>query len=94
MSTQFGHDTISPTQDKDRNLGLLGTIAMWVAVTLVIPTVMTGQMFIPDIAPFSAFQAVFFASAIGCIALAGIAIIGTRTGLPTLAIARATYSRA
>jgi NCS1 family nucleobase:cation symporter-1 len=93
MSTHLGHDSISPTQDSERNLGVSGTFFLWLAATLVIPTIMTGQMFIPDIDPFSAFEAVFIASTVGCIALAAIALIGNRTGLPTLAIARATYGQ-
>lgn len=91
MEIHSGHDTILPTSAEDRNLGLLGTIFLWTAATLVTPTIMTGQMFIPDVTPYSAFMVVLFGSILGCIALASVAIIGTKTGLPTFVIARSTY---
>ncbi|TCK04067.1 purine-cytosine permease family protein [Marinobacterium mangrovicola] len=91
MEIHSGHDTILPTSAEDRNLGLLGTIFLWTAATLVTPTIMTGQMFIPDVTPYSAFMTVLIGSILGCIALASVAIIGTKTGLPTFVIARSTY---
>ncbi|WP_296985016.1 MULTISPECIES: purine-cytosine permease family protein [unclassified Thalassolituus] len=91
MHLNSGHDTILPTKPEDRNLGLIGTIFLWTAATLVTPTIMTGQMFIPDVSPSSAFFMVLLGSVLGCIALASVAIIGTRTGLPTFMIARSTY---
>ncbi|WP_221800897.1 purine-cytosine permease family protein [Oceanobacter mangrovi] len=91
MSIESGHDSILPTQPEDRNLGLWGTIFLWTAATLVTPTVMTGQMFVPDVSPSSAFMMVLLGSIIGCAALAAVAIVGTKTGLPTFVIARSTY---
>lgn len=52
---------------------------------------MTGQMFIPDLNPLTAIQIVIFASIFGCLALALIAAIGTRTGLPTFVYARTVF---
>ncbi|MAD43525.1 MAG: hypothetical protein CMI02_08195 [Oceanospirillaceae bacterium] len=91
MHLNNGHDTIQPTQSEDRNLGLIGTIFLWTAATLVTPTIMTGQMFIPDVSPSSAFFMVLLGSVLGCLALGAVAVIGTRTGLPTFMIARSTY---
>ncbi|MDC0610196.1 cytosine permease [Vibrio sp.] len=87
----LGNDNISPTKASERNMGLMGTIFLWVAATMVIPTVMTGQMFIPDLSPKMAFSGVLLASALGCVALALTAVIGTKTGLPTFVIARSTF---
>lgn len=89
--SDIAHDNILPTKQKDRNLGLLGTIFLWTAATLVTPTVMTGQMFIPSISAFTAFWMVILASAIGCMALGATALIGSRTGLPTFVIARSCF---
>ena len=91
MSFELSGDNISPIKTSEKNLGLLGTFFLWVAATLVVPTVMTGQMFIPDLSPYKAFEVVIIASLVGCIALASMSLVGTRTGLPTLVIARATF---
>ena len=93
MSKQIniGHDDISPIQPSDKTMKLGSTIFLWIAATLVIPTVVTGQMFVPDLSPYDAFEAVIIASLIGCIALAAIAIIGTKTGLPTFVVSRAAF---
>ena len=91
MHIHNGHDTIRPTRAEDRNLGLIGTIFLWTAATLVTPTVMTGQMFIPDVSPAAAFAMVLLGSILGCIALAAVAVIGTQSGLPTFVMARSVY---
>lgn len=91
MDIKKGNDNLNPTAEKDRNLGLIGTIFLWTAATLVTPTIMTGQMFIPDIAPYSAIMMVILGSILGSIALASVAIIGTKTGLSTFVIVRSTY---
>ena len=93
MSSHVGPDNLLPTSGAERNLGLGGTIFLWIAATLVVPTVMTGQMFIPDISAYSAFGIVVFASLIGALILAAVAVIGTRTGLSTFTIARVAYGQ-
>ncbi len=89
--TQIGRDDISPIQSSEKTMGIGNTIFLWIAATLVIPTVATGQLFVPDVSPYGAFGTVIIASLIGCIALAAIAIIGTKTGLPTFVASRATF---
>jgi NCS1 family nucleobase:cation symporter-1 len=85
------HDTVAATRPDERKLGLLGTLFLWVAATLVTPTVMTGQMFIPDTSPVTAFEVVVLGSLLGCLALGAIAAIGTKTGLPTFVFARQVF---
>jgi len=85
------HDTVSACSANERNVGLISTIFLWLAGALVVPTVMTGQMFIPDVDPISAISIVFVGSVFGCIALASIAAIGTRTGLTTFVYARNVF---
>lgn len=91
MGMHSGQDTILPTTPDERNLGIIGTIFLWTAATLVTPTIMTGQMFIPDVSPSSAFMMVLIGSILGCISLACVAIMGTKTGLPTFVVARSAY---
>ncbi|WP_261841488.1 purine-cytosine permease family protein [Aliamphritea ceti] len=91
MSLGISEDNITPIQSSEKKLGVVGTFFLWVAATLVVPTVMTGQMFIPDVAPLEAFEILVIASIVGCVALAAMSLIGTRTGLPTLVVARGTF---
>ena len=51
-------------------------------------------MFVPDLNPYSAISAVFWGSAFGCIAIVAVAIMGTRTGMPTLALFIPSFGRA
>lgn len=85
------HDTVKACSENECNVGLISTIFLWLAGALVVPTVMTGQMFIPDVDPFSAIGIVFIGSIFGCIALSSIAAIGTRTGLTTFVYARNVF---
>lgn len=87
------NDNILPTTKEDRTTGLFKTIFIWLAGALVIPTVMTGQMFIPDLSPIKAMQIVILASLIGSIALAAIAAIGTKTGFTTFVYARRVFGK-
>ncbi len=85
------HDNITAAKDNERTVGLFKTIFIWLAASLVIPTVMTGQMFIPDLSPTTAMEAILIASLLGCIALGAIAAIGTQTGFTTFVYARRVF---
>jgi NCS1 nucleoside transporter family len=85
------HDNINATQEYERTIGLFKTIFIWLSGTLVIPTIMIGQIFVPDLSPIVAMQIVLFASLLGSITLSLIAAIGTRTGLPTFIYARTVF---
>lgn len=85
------HDTIMASSSEERTVGYLSTFFLWLAGALVIPTVMTGQMFIPDLSPITAMEVVILGSLLGCIALGAIAAIGTRTGLTTFVYARNVF---
>lgn len=87
-------DTLSAVPITARSLTIWGTLALWIAANLVVPTIMTGQMFVPDLNPYSAISAVFWGSAFGCIAIVAVAIMGTRTGMPTLALFIPSFGRA
>ena len=91
MKLQFGDDNIRPVPLLARNLTIWGTISIWLVANLVVPTIMTGQMFIPDLNPLDAISAIFWGSALGCIALALTAVMGTRTGMPTMALSRPSF---
>lgn len=91
MGLDIGRDDIEPISKSQRKVGIRGMVLLWVAANLVVPTILTGQGLIPDLTPVHALSAVFFGSLVGSIALALMAIMGTRTGLPTLVVARGAY---
>ena len=91
MTAHASGETTTPIPASEHKMGLWGTLFLWTAASLVTPSLMTGQMFVPDVAPLSAISIIVFASLVGAIALAAMAIIGTRTRLPTFVVARATF---
>jgi NCS1 family nucleobase:cation symporter-1 len=89
----FGHDNIQPTPMNKRSMNFFSTFALWLAANVVITTVMTGMMFVPDISFVDAILAIILGSAIGAIPLALTGNIGIRTGLPTMVLTRAAFGQ-
>ncbi|OES44804.1 purine-cytosine permease family protein [Domibacillus iocasae] len=89
----LGHDSIQPVIGSDRSMNFFSTFTLWVAANFVITSVMTGMLFIPDISITEAMWAIFLGSAIGAIPLVLTGYIGTKTGLPTMAMARAAFGQ-
>ncbi|MDM5196491.1 cytosine permease [Fictibacillus enclensis] len=93
ISEHFGQDSIAPTPASERSMNFFGTFALWLAANVVITTVMTGMMFVPDISFKDAMLAILIGSLIGGVPLALTGNIGTRTGLPTMVITRASFGQ-
>jgi NCS1 family nucleobase:cation symporter-1 len=91
MSLNVGDDDIAPIPSAERSVGLRGMVLLWIAANMVVPTIITGQGMVPDLSPDRALTAVILGTLVGCMALALMAIMGTRTGLPTLVVARGAY---
>ncbi|WP_025950881.1 purine-cytosine permease family protein [Geobacillus thermocatenulatus] len=90
---RLGHDDIRPTPMNERSMNFFNTFTLWIAANVVITTVMTGMMFVPDISFSNAMLAIIVGSAIGAIPLALTGNIGIRTGLPTMVITRAAFGQ-
>jgi NCS1 family nucleobase:cation symporter-1 len=91
--SQFGQDSIRPVANNDRTIGFFGTFALWLAANVVITSVMTGMLFVPDISISSAIWAIIIGSVIGAIPLAMTGYIGTKTGLSTMVMTRAAFGQ-
>jgi putative hydroxymethylpyrimidine transporter CytX len=94
MSNQpasLGMDNISPSTH--RTMGFGSTFAMWLAANVVITSVLTGMLFIPDLTFYEALTAILVGSLIGAVPLALTGRIGTRTGLSTMVMARAAFGQ-
>lgn len=93
LTERFGHDNISPTPKSERSMNFFSTFTLWLAANVVITSVMTGMMFVPDVSFKDAILAILIGSALGAIPLALTGRIGTRTGLSTMVITRAAFGQ-
>ncbi|TFD86596.1 purine-cytosine permease family protein [Cryobacterium serini] len=85
-------DTKSDDAGPVRGTYSLGRVLMiWLAANLVVTTLLTGTLFVPDV-PFGLVVALIVGGTIvGAAVLVTIGAIGTRTGLPTMAITRGPF---
>ncbi|MET0781528.1 MAG: cytosine permease [Microbacterium sp.] len=85
-------DTNSDDAGPVRGTYSLGRVLMiWLAANLVVTTLLTGTLFVPDV-PFGLVIALIVGGTIvGAAVLVTVGAIGTRTGLPTMAITRGPF---
>jgi len=69
-------------------LPLLRIGMIWLAANLVVTTQLTGTMFVPGVSWLHAVRLIVCGSIIGAIVLVLVGNIGTRTGLPTMALTK------
>ena len=71
------------------SLARIGMI--WLAANLVVTTLLTGTLFVPGVDFGTAFLMIVLGTVGGAIVLTAIGAIGTRTGLPTMALTRGAF---
>ncbi|MDI2098956.1 purine-cytosine permease family protein [Ruicaihuangia caeni] len=64
---------------------------IWLAANLVVTTLLTGTFFVPGVDFRTAFLMIVLGTAGGAIVLTSIGAMGTRTGLPTMALTRGAF---
>jgi NCS1 nucleoside transporter family len=64
---------------------------IWLAANLVVTTLLTGTLFVPGVDFATAFLMIVVGTLAGAVVLTSIGAIGTRTGLPTMAITRGAF---
>ncbi|TLM83501.1 cytosine permease [Pseudarthrobacter sp. NamE5] len=69
-----------------RRIGMI-----WLAANFVVTTLLTGTLFVPGVSFVSALAMIVVGTLIGAVVLTLIGNIGTRTGLPTMAITRGAF---
>lgn len=84
-------ESLKPTPITERTMKLPTTIFLWLGGNLVVTTILTGIYFIPDMSIGKAFLAIVLGSAAGLVPLVFTGIIGTKTGLSTMAVSRASF---
>ncbi|MBK0419674.1 cytosine permease [Leucobacter sp. CSA1] len=64
---------------------------IWLAANLVVTTLLTGTLFVPGVSFGTATTMILLGTLIGVVVLVLVGNIGTRTGLPTMAITRGAF---
>jgi len=85
----LGQDTLNDHQHK--SLGAFGTVALWLGANVVVTTILTGMLLVPDLSFATAMGSVLIGSLIGAIPLLLVGLMGQRTGLPSMALTRRAY---
>jgi NCS1 family nucleobase:cation symporter-1 len=70
----------------------LGRILMiWLAANLVVTTLLTGTLFVPEVGYGTVITLIIGGTVLGAAVLVTVGAIGTRTGLPTMALTRGPF---
>ena len=85
----LGHDTLDEHQS--RSLGFFGTMALWLGANVVVTTILTGMLLVPDLHFTTAIAIVLIGSLIGAVPLLLVGLMGQHTGLPSMALTRRAY---
>lgn len=91
LTQHFGQDGLAPTDQAHRSLGLGGTTALWLGANVVVTTILTGMLLVPDLPFLQAMLIVLIGSAIGILPLVMVGLMGQRSGLSTMVLARGSY---
>jgi NCS1 family nucleobase:cation symporter-1 len=89
--SNFGQDGIGRTAREHRTMTFSKAVAMWLGANVVVTTILTGMLLVPDLPYLQALWIVAAGSALGAIGLALVGVMGTRTGLPTMVLARGAF---
>ena len=71
--------------------GILRIGMIWLAANLVVTTLLTGTLFVPGVSFGTATTMIIVGTLIGVVVLTLVGNMGTRTGLPTMALTRGAF---
>lgn len=71
--------------------GVLRIGMIWLAANLVVTTLLTGTLFVPSVSFGTATAMIITGTLIGVLVLVLVGNMGTRTGLPTMALTRGSF---
>jgi putative hydroxymethylpyrimidine transporter CytX len=87
----FGQDSVKPVPMNERSMNFFATFSLWIGANVVVTTVFTGMFFVPDMTYLQAIMVILAGSLVGAIPLVLMGNIGTRTGLPTMILAKGSF---
>ncbi|WP_227367769.1 purine-cytosine permease family protein [Halomonas sp. M20] len=85
----LGQDTLGEHQT--RSLSFFGTLALWLGANVVVTTILTGMLLVPDLPFTTAMTTVLIGSLIGAVPLLLVGLMGQHTGLPSMVLTRRAY---
>ncbi|SHF03945.1 putative hydroxymethylpyrimidine transporter CytX [Seinonella peptonophila] len=91
VSNQFGQDSVKPTLQSERTMRFFSTLSLWIAANVVVTTIFTGMLLVPDLTITQAISMIILGSIIGAVPLLFTGNVGTRTGLPTMILMRGAF---
>lgn len=91
VAEKLGRDRVEPESVSHRTMGFGRTITMWLGANVVVTTILTGMLLVPDLPYLRALWIILAGSILGAIGLALVGNIGTRTGLPTMVALRGSF---
>ena len=74
--------------------GTLGTgriLLIWLAANLVVTTLLTCTLFVPDVSWLEAIAWIVVGTLLGAVVLTLVGVMGVRTGLPTMSLTRGSF---
>lgn len=89
--SKFGNDGIDESPQEHRTMGFGKAVTMWLGANVVVTTILTGMLLVPDLPYLRAMWIVLVGSVIGAVGLALVGNMGTRTGLPTMVLSRGAF---
>lgn len=89
--SNFGQDNVHPISFENRTLGFFSTVSLWVGAAVIVTTVYTGMLLVPELPYLNALIITVIGSIVGALFLISVGNIGTRTGLPTLILTRGAF---
>ncbi|MCL6626701.1 MAG: cytosine permease [Alicyclobacillus shizuokensis] len=89
--THLGQDSVRPVPESERPMRWFSTVSLWVGANVVVTTVFTGMLLVPDLKFGTAILIIVLGSLVGGIPLVLTGNIGTRTGLPTMILTRGSF---
>ncbi|MGB3683376.1 MAG: cytosine permease [Rubrobacteraceae bacterium] len=89
--SKFGNDSIDESPQEHRTMGFSKAVTMWLGANVVVTTILTGMLLVPDLPYLRALWIVLIGSVIGALGLALVGNMGTRTGLPTMVLSRGAF---
>lgn len=88
-----GIDRMRPIAMNERSMSWFSTLFLWLGSNVVVTTVFSGMLFVPDMAYPKALTIIIIGTLVGGIPLILMGNIGTRTGLPTMIFARGAFGQ-
>lgn len=92
IKTYFGQDQITKATN-EKTMGLTTTFALWLGANVVVTTILTGMFLVPSLQFTTAMSIVFLGSGIAIIPLILIGVMGQKTGLTTMMLAKFTFGK-